>query len=63
MLNDLVAKDKVLLTAGKVIDCKEYRKSILDNLPSDEPDPKQKTIDGIMDILQKLHDEVEPNRL
>ncbi len=63
MLNDLVAKDKVLLTAGKVIDCKEYRKSILDNLPADEPDPKQKTIDGIMDILQKLHDEVEPNRL
>lgn len=63
MLNDLVEKDKVILTAGKVIDCKEYRKSVLDNLPADEPDPKQKTIDGIMDILQNLHDQVESTRL
>ncbi len=63
MVADIVEKDKVLLTASKMLDCKTYRKQILDNLPADEPDPKQKTIDGIMDILSDLHDEVEKTRL
>ena len=63
MLADLVTEDKFILTAHPVVDCKEYRKSILDSLPADEPDPKQKTIDGIMDMLGKLHDEVEATRL
>lgn len=63
MLADIVAKDKVLLTAHKMMDCKEYRNSVLNALPADEPDPKQKTIDGIMEILQKVHDEVEKTRL
>lgn len=63
MLADLVAKDKVLLTAHSMLDCKEYRNSVLNSLPADEPDPKQKTIDGIMKILQKVHDEVEKTRL
>ena len=63
MLADIVEKDKVLLTAHPIVDCKAYRKSVLDSLPADEPDPKQKTIDGIMDMLQNLHDEVEPGRL
>ncbi|MBQ5999489.1 MAG: 1-acyl-sn-glycerol-3-phosphate acyltransferase [Treponema sp.] len=63
MVADIVEQDKVLLTASKMLDCKTYRKQILDSLPADEPDPKQKTIDGIMDILAKLHDEVEKTRL
>ena len=63
MLADLVTEDKLILTAHPVVDCKEYRKSILDSLPADEPDPNQKTIDGIMDMLGKLHDEVEATRL
>jgi len=63
MVSDIVEHDKVLLTASKMLDCKAYRKQVLDSLPADEPDPKQKTIDGIMDILAKLHDEVEKTRL
>ncbi len=63
MLADIVTKDKVVLTAQPFLDCKEYRKSILDSLPKDEPDPKQKTIDGIMEILEKLHNEAEKTRL
>lgn len=63
MVADIVEQDKVLLTASKMLDCKTYRKQILDSLPADEPDPKQKTIDGIMDILSNLHDEVEKTRL
>lgn len=63
MLADLVEKDKVLLTAHPMMNCKEYRNSVLNALPDDEPDPKQKTIDGIMKILQEVHDEVEKTRL
>lgn len=63
MLADLVEKDKVLLTAHPMMNCKEYRNSVLNALPEDEPDPKQKTIDGIMKILQEVHDEVEKTRL
>ena len=36
---------------------------MLNAFPDDEPDPKQKTIDGIMKILQEVHDEVEKTRL
>lgn len=63
MLADIVTKDKLVLTAHPVLNCKEYRDSILNSLPADDPDPKQKTIDGIMDILEKTHNEAEKIRL
>ena len=63
MLADIVTKDKLVLTAHPVLNCKEYRDSILNSLPADDPDPKQKTIDGIMDILEKTHNEAEKTRL
>ena len=63
MLYDLVEKDLVLHTASPVINCKEFRKSVLDALPADEPDPKQKTIDRVMELLQEQHDKVEVERL
>ncbi len=62
MLDDIVEKDLVLHTASPVINCKEFRKNVLDSLPPDEDDPKQKTIDAVMDLLQKQHDEVEKKR-
>lgn len=59
MLADLVEKDKVVLTAAPIIECKQFRQQILDSLPADDPDPKQKTVDAVMAILEKQHDEVE----
>lgn len=55
MIMDVVVQDKVTLTASPVIDCKEFRNNILASLPADEPDPKQKTIDAIMDKLEEQH--------
>jgi glycerol-3-phosphate O-acyltransferase len=63
MLMDLVEEDKLLLTASPVFDCRKFRKDILDALPADEPDPKQKTVDRVMAVLQWQHDEVEKTRL
>ncbi len=59
MIMDLVTQEKVTLTASPVIDCKEFRNKILESLPADEPDPKQKTVDAIMEGLEKMHMENE----
>ena len=58
MLSDLVEPAKVVLTAKPVINCKEFRNEVLASLPADDPDPKQKIIDRVMEILEKQHDEV-----
>lgn len=63
MLADLVVQDKIILTASEVIECKPFRKSVLDALPENEPDPKQKTVDRVMEILEQQHEDVEKNRL
>ncbi len=62
MLADLVTQDVIIHTASPVIDCKQFRKDVLASLPEDEPDPKQKTVDRVMEILEKQHDEVEKTR-
>ena len=63
MLMDIVEQDKVLLTASPIIECKKFREGVLASLPADEPDPKQKIIDKVMEILEATHDEVEKTRL
>lgn len=63
MLADLVVQDKIILTASEVIECKPFRKSVLDALPENEPDPKQKTVDRVMEILEQQHEDVEKTRL
>lgn len=63
MLMDIVEQDKVLLTASPIIECKKFREEVLASLPADEPDPKQKIIDKVMEILEATHDEVEKTRL
>lgn len=62
MISDFVVEDTITLTANEVLDCKQFRKEVLDSLPEDESDPKQKIVDKVMEILQKNHDEVEKNR-
>lgn len=63
MLADLVTKDRVLLTAHEPVECKPFRDGVLAKLPADEPDPKQKTIDAVMEMLEIQHNEVEKTRL
>ena len=58
MLSDLLEPGKLTLTASPVINCKEFRDEVLAKLPSDDPDPKQKTVDRVMEILDEQHNEV-----
>ena len=62
MMRDLVCKDEVILTASPVFECKKFRDDVLAKLPADEPDPKQKTVDAVMDFMEKQHDEIEKIR-
>ena len=58
MLADILEPGKCVFTASPVIDCKEFRNNILDNLPEGVEDPKQKTVDAVMEYLEKQHTEV-----
>ena len=62
MMGDFVTPDKIIFTGSPVINCKEFRKSVLEALPEDEPDPKQKVIDRVMEILEAKHNEIEKIR-
>lgn len=58
MLADILETGKCTFTASPVIDCKEFRNKILESLPADEADPKQKTVDAVMEYLEKQHLEI-----
>ncbi|MGP1459249.1 MAG: hypothetical protein ACTTKL_08050 [Treponema sp.] len=45
------------------IDCKDFRKTVLASFPPDEPDPKQKPVDRVMQILEEQHNAAEKTRL
>lgn len=62
MMRDIVHKDEVILSSSPVIECKKFRDDVLAKLPADDPDPKQKTVDQVMAILEQQHDEVEKTR-
>ena len=59
MLSDICEPDTVTLTASPVINCKEFRNEVLSKVPADDPDPKQKTIDRVMEILDEMHTKYE----
>ena len=59
MLADIVEQDVIILTASPVINCKEFRNEVLESLPETEEDPKQKTVDKVMEILDEIHQQVE----
>lgn len=58
MLADILEPGKCTFTASPVIDCKEFRNNILNNLPEGVEDPKQKTVDAVMEYLEKQHSDV-----
>ena len=59
MLEDILEPGKVTLTAHPVLNCKKFREDVLSSLPADESDPKQKTVDQVMQILDEIHNHVE----
>ena len=59
MLEDILEPGKVTLTAHPGLDCKKFREDVLSSLPADESDPKQKTVDQVMQILDEIHNQVE----
>ena len=59
MLEDILEPGKVTLTAHPVLNCKKFREDVLSSLPADESDPKQKTVDQVMQILDEIHNQVE----
>ena len=62
MLADIVKPEVVTMTASNIVECKPFRKNILENLPADCPDPKQVTVDAVMAIMDKTHEQVEKER-
>jgi len=61
MLNDVVEKDVVRVTAGPVISCEEFRENARNT--SANEDKKQAVADAIMAELEKMHIAAEEKRL
>lgn len=63
MLADRVCEDVVIMTASPVIECKPFRNEAIASLgekPEDRGiDPKQATVDKIMEMLEEQHNSME----
>jgi glycerol-3-phosphate O-acyltransferase len=63
MLADLVFHDKIIVASSPVIECRPFRKSIVEAADSPQGlDPKQKTVDRIMELLEAQHTQYEAVR-
>jgi glycerol-3-phosphate O-acyltransferase len=61
MVNDTVSQDVVLVTAGKVTSCEEFREKARASAAEDE-DKKQAVADAIMNELERMHIAAEKER-
>jgi glycerol-3-phosphate O-acyltransferase len=61
MINDMVKKDIVMVTASPVISCEEFREKVRASNPEAE-DKKQAVVDAIMNELEKMHITAENER-
>ncbi|MDR0553533.1 MAG: 1-acyl-sn-glycerol-3-phosphate acyltransferase [Treponema sp.] len=63
MMDDIVDRDVIRLTAGPVQSCAEFRNASRTKADVDGiEDKKQATVDDIMRILEEMHNQVEPER-
>jgi glycerol-3-phosphate O-acyltransferase len=62
MLSDRIVKDTLILAASPVIECAPYREATLASHANDT-DPKQATVDRIMEMLEEQHAHYEKIRL
>ena len=63
MIADLVVPDTVIVTASPVIYCKTFRDEIISGISDPSADPKQATVDRVMEILEQQHEQCERTRL
>ena len=64
MVCDQVFADKVIVAASPVIDCKDFRAAAFEQIADNaEIDPKQYTIDKIMQRLEEQHEAYEKIRM
>jgi len=61
MIEDVGKKDLVSFSVSPVLSTKEFRKEVLDKVQQEE-DPRQKTVDKVMEILEEMHEKEEPLR-
>ncbi|MDR2052933.1 MAG: 1-acyl-sn-glycerol-3-phosphate acyltransferase [Treponema sp.] len=63
MLADQVFHDKVIVASSPVMECRAFRNSILETIdPSSNVDPKQATVDRVMELLEEQHVKYEAVR-
>ncbi len=62
MEKDILRKDLLLFTVSPPVDAKVFRKERMAATPPGG-DSKQFVVDGVMETLEKMHQEVEPGRL
>jgi glycerol-3-phosphate O-acyltransferase len=63
MIQDVVSRDVIRVTAGKVLSCAEFRdKARSAAEAAGIEDKRQAAVDAIMTELSRLHDEAEEKR-
>ena len=63
MMDDFVSEDLVLLTAGPVMSCSDFREQVREKAEADGiEDKKQAVVDAVMKMLDELHDKAEIER-
>ncbi|MDR1239778.1 MAG: 1-acyl-sn-glycerol-3-phosphate acyltransferase [Treponema sp.] len=56
MLADMVFRDKIIVASSPVIECRPFRKSIVETIDSSSGvDPKQETVNRVMELLEAQH--------
>jgi glycerol-3-phosphate O-acyltransferase len=64
MTADQVFSDNVIIGASEVLDCKQFRCEVLGKIKNQpDSDPKQATIDRVMELLEAQHEKYEKNRV
>ena len=63
MMEDSVSQDLVLLTAGPIMKCSDFREQVRAKAEADGfEDKKQAVVDAVMKMLDELHDKAEIER-
>ncbi len=64
MQEDEICEDRIILDAGPVMDCSEFRAKVHENNKDlDNHDKKQAVVDRVMEILDEMHEKNEVGRL
>jgi glycerol-3-phosphate O-acyltransferase len=62
MVDDLICQDRVIYTAGPILDCSDFREAVKHEHRFRD-DKKQAIVDEIMNQLDRIHEAAEKNRL